>query len=162
MNVSRQWKRTAGGWLVFELGVLIVTTLYCSTGDWTFGFSWHVNWSVSSVSICETCTVSQYINFPPYLQCHRWLLYVLFVVQPHSGPTLWKFHHIATKTVLMRGFWTQREGLESFYTWPRHVRMTLSLTNKHCQTTHAVSQNARQTVHQQSRFERNVHKLRSI
>jgi len=39
---------------------------------------------------------------------HRWLLYVWFVVQPHSGHTIRTFLHIATKPVLVTDFRTKR------------------------------------------------------
>ena len=136
MERNSRWLHHVVGWwvlLAFELrGADRNCTLlfYWKLNKLVLAGTW--NYSVSSTSICDPSTLPEYVDFPLYLQC-PWMAAVrLIAVQPHSGPTLPTFILIATKPVLVTDFWTKKDLNHS--RCPRHVQLTLQLTNKHSQT----------------------------
>ena len=65
---------------------------------------------------------------------HRWLLYVLFVVQPHSEPHPSDIPPLPNEACACERF-LNKEGLELLNDrCPSHAQITLQLTNKRSQT----------------------------
>jgi len=135
VNVRRQWKGTAGGCNMRKVGqcswcldweLLIVTVLYCCTEDWEIGFSLHEKLFGQFCLYLWNLYLSQYINYPLYLQCPPMaavrLIFCAATSRPHPSdiPTHRNEACACTRSL-------NKEGLDIRFC-PRHVRMTLQQT----------------------------------